>query len=213
MSYRQEMDFVHPIEAVVPGAQGRVLAVLVETTAELNLRTLARLAGVSVAQASRVLPRMVELGLVERREFPPSSQFRLVRSHVAARAVIELSRSRDTVLKIAGDSASRLPVPPVSVIVFGSFARGEAGPESDLDLCVVRPNKITEDDDSWGIALEGWRNELRTIVGNSVELLEAGRDEAASRLAGNRQVWREIRREGVVVHGLSIAKLGEAVHA
>ena len=47
--YRPEMDFVHPIEAVIPGAQGRVLAVLVETTAELNLRTLARLAGVSVS--------------------------------------------------------------------------------------------------------------------------------------------------------------------
>ena len=50
------MDFVHPVEAVIPGAQGRVLAVLVDTTAELNLRTIARLAGVSLAQASRVLP-------------------------------------------------------------------------------------------------------------------------------------------------------------
>ena len=207
------MDFVHPIEAVIPGAQGRVLAVLVETTAELNLRTLARLAGVSVAQASRVLPRLVELGLVERREVPPSSQVRLVRSHVAARAVIELSRSRDIVLKIIGDSASRLAVPPVSVIVFGSFARGEAGPESDLDICVVRPNDITEDNDKWGAALEGWRNELRAIVGNAVELLEASHDEAGPRLAGNRQVWRDIRREGVVVHGLSIAKLSEIVHA
>lgn len=50
------MDFVRPIEALVPGAQGRVLAVLVETTAELNLRTIAQLAGVSQAQASRLLP-------------------------------------------------------------------------------------------------------------------------------------------------------------
>jgi hypothetical protein len=38
--------------------------VLAETTAELNLRTLARLSGVSVAQMSRVLPDLVELGLV-----------------------------------------------------------------------------------------------------------------------------------------------------
>ena len=50
------LDFVHPVEAVIPGAQGRVLAVLAETTAELNLRTVARLAGVSVAQVSRVMP-------------------------------------------------------------------------------------------------------------------------------------------------------------
>ncbi|TPW11518.1 MAG: hypothetical protein FD127_3194 [Acidimicrobiaceae bacterium] len=101
------MDFVHPISAVIPGARGRVLAALVETTAELNLRTLARLSGVSVAQASRVLPGLVELGLVERREVPPSSQFRLVRSHVAARAVLQLAAGRgETVLTEIGDTAS-----------------------------------------------------------------------------------------------------------
>ena len=50
-SYVLDMDFVRPIEAVIPGAQGRVLAVLAETSAELNLRTIARLAGVSPAQA------------------------------------------------------------------------------------------------------------------------------------------------------------------
>ena len=50
------MDFVRPIEAIVPGAQGRVLAVLAETTAELNLRTIAQLAGISQAQASQMAP-------------------------------------------------------------------------------------------------------------------------------------------------------------
>ena len=44
------MDFVRPIEAIVPGAQGRVLAVLAETTAELNLRTIAQLAGIMGAK-------------------------------------------------------------------------------------------------------------------------------------------------------------------
>ena len=36
------MDFRQPVEAVIPGAQGRILAVLAETTAELNLSTVAR---------------------------------------------------------------------------------------------------------------------------------------------------------------------------
>src|SRR3954447_14713145 len=118
------MDFVHPIAAVIPGAQGRILAVLAETTAELNLRTLARLSSVSVAQASRVMPLLVELGLVERREVPPSSLFRLERTNVAARAVSDLARSRDVVLDAIGDAAKVMSVVPASVIVFGSFARG-----------------------------------------------------------------------------------------
>lgn len=39
-----------------------MLAVLAETTAELNLRTIAQLAGISQAQASRLLPDLVALG-------------------------------------------------------------------------------------------------------------------------------------------------------
>ncbi len=79
------MDFVRPVQAVIPGAPGRILAVLAETAAELNLRTIARLAAVSNAQASRVLPGLVELGIVDRREVPPSALFRYVPENVAAR--------------------------------------------------------------------------------------------------------------------------------
>ena len=162
------MDFVRPIEAVIPGAQGRILSVLVETTAPLNLRTLARLAGVSPAQVSRVMPCLVDLGIVERYEVPPSSQFLLARTNVAATAVIELSRSQETTSERIGFAAASMPVPPESVIMFGSFARGEAGVDSDIDIVVVRPDSIDEDDDEWETALEAWRDETRTITGNPV---------------------------------------------
>lgn len=207
------MDFVHPIEAILPAAQGRVLAVLTGTTAELNLRTIAQLSGVSQAQASRILPGLVELGVVERREVPPSSLFRLVPEHVAARCILDLAGSTDRVLDEIGRTARALPVPPVSVIVFGSFARREAGPDSDIDLVVVRPGRIDEDDDRWSSSIERWRNGVRRLTGNPVEVLEVSADEAASRLAGRSQLWNEIRREGRVVHGVSLDRLLEASHA
>ena len=189
------MDFVHPVEAVIPGVQGRVLAVLVDTTAELSLRTLARLANVSVAQASRLLPGLVELGLVERREVPPSSQFRLVRSNVGARAVIDLARSRNTVLESIGVGAAALPTPPASVIVFGSFARGGASRESDVDVVVVRPDEISEDDEDWSASIERWRSEAAATAGNTVQILEVRTSEAQSGLRSNKQLWRDIRRD------------------
>ena len=207
------MDFVHPVEAVIPGVQGRVLAVLVDTTAELSLRTLARLAGVSVAQASRVLPGLVELGLVERREVPPSSQFRLVRSNVGARAVIELARSRNSVLETIGVGAAALPVPPASVIVFGSFARGAAGRDSDVDVVVVRPDEISEDDEDWSASIENWRNEATAIAGNTVQILEVSASDAQSRLRSNKQLWRDIHLDGVVIQGLTTSELSEAILA
>lgn len=198
------MDFVRPIEAIIPGAQGRVLAVLAETTAELNLRTIAQLSGVSQAQASRVLPRLVDLGVVKRREVPPSSLFRLVPEHVAARVVLDLGRTTDTVVDEIGRMAQALPFPPVSVIVFGSFARREAGADSDIDVVVVRPGGIDEDDEEWTSSIEQWRTDVRRLTGNPVEVLEVSSDEAAARLAGRAQLWNEIRRDGRVVHGIGL---------
>jgi len=201
------VDFVRPIEAIVPGAQGRVLAVLAETTAELNLRTIAQLAGISQAQASRLLPDLVVLGVVERREVPPASLFRLVPEHVASQALLALARSTDTVLAEMGRLAGALPHPPVSLIVFGSFARREAEAGSDIDVVMVRPAEIDEDDDDWSASVEAWRSDVRRLTGNPVEILEVSADEAATKLAGRGQVWADIRRDGRVVHGLSLDEL------
>jgi predicted nucleotidyltransferase len=201
------MNFVHPIEAVIPGVQGRVLTVLAETTADLNLRTIARLSDVSLAQASRVLPGLVDLGLVERREVPPSSLFRLVREHVAAGPLLALARARGSVVEEMGHAAAELPVVPMSVVVFGSFARGEADEESDIDAVLVRPADVDESDEAWSASVEQWNAEVRRMTGNRVEVLEIGSDEVAARLNGRRQVWRDIRREGIAVYGLGIDEL------
>ena len=37
--------------------------------------------------------------------------------------------------------------------------------------------------------------------------------EAQSRLRSNKQLWRDIHRDGVVTHGLTIRELSEAIHA
>ncbi len=207
------MDFVHPVQAVIPGAQGRVLAVLAETTAELNLRTVARLARVSPAQASRVLPGLVDLGLVERREVPPSSLFQLNHENVAAQVVIELARSRDLALERMGAAARELSIPPSSVIIFGSFARREADRESDIDAVIVRPDDIGDDDDSWTTAVDEWRRIVRAFTGNPVEVIEIGRSEAGDQLSSRGQLWRDVVQDGVVVHGATLDELRGAAHA
>lgn len=210
MPYGGVVDFLRPIEAVVPGAQGRVLSVLVGTTAELNLRTIAQLAGVSQAQASRLLPSLVELGVVERREVPPSSLFRLVPEHVAGRALLALARSADFACAEIGRLAGALHIRPASVIVFGSFARREAGPDSDIDLVVVRPNDIDENDAMWSESLEDWRRDVRRLTGNRVEVLEVSEDEVSAGLSERSAFWADIGREGRVVFGAAVDDLRKA---
>ena len=201
------MDLVQPVQAVIPGALGRILAVLAGTSAELNLRTIARLSGVSVAQASRVMPTLVELGMVERRDVPPSAQFRLVEEHVASRAVLALARVRQTVLEELGRAAAALAPPPLSVIVFGSFARGEARAESDVDIVVVRPADVAEEDEAWGSSLERWREHARRITGNRVEIVEVDEHKIARLLNSRKPLWSDVVREGLVIFGRPVSEL------
>lgn len=202
------MDCARPVEAVVGGAQGRLLAVLVKITAPLTLRRLAALAGVSPAQASRVMPRLVELGIVDRHEIPPASQFVLARDNVVAQLLLQLADARALALRQIGEAASAISPEPVSVIVFGSFARGEADAESDIDLAVVRADDVDEDDERWADSVDVWRRKVRAITGNDVEIVEASLSEARRKLRGRSELWRNIQRDGVVVHGLTLNELG-----
>lgn len=201
------MDFRRPVQAVVPGAHGRVLGVLAGVSTELNMRTIARLSGVSLAQASRVLPAMVEQGLVERRDVGTSAMFRLVEEHVAVRAVLAIAQARQFVLEELGATAKTLDPAPASVVVFGSFARGDAGPGSDVDVVVVRPHGVDEDDEAWASGLERWRQRAGRLTGNAVELVVLGQSEVAGLLRSGRPLWDQVRRDGIVVAGRPLAEL------
>lgn len=206
------MDVVHPVEAIIPGSQGRILAVLAETSAELNLRTIARLSGVSLAQASRVLPGLIDLGIVERREAPPSALFRFVPEHVASRAITALARTRQSILDEVGGAGAFDP-PPVSVIVFGSFARGDATVDSDIDVVLVRPKVVNEEDRTWRQGVDAWREQTRRVSGNRVDVLEVSEEDIGGRLRSRKPLWVDIRRGGIVVHGRSLDALQEPIGA
>jgi predicted nucleotidyltransferase len=198
------MDFIHPLQTIVPGVQGRILAVLAKTTAELNLRTIASIADVSEAQASRVLPGLVAIGVVERREAPPSALFRLVRDHIAAEPILALSRSRDRMIQKMREIAEGLPISPTSVIIFGSFARAEADADSDIDTLLVRPGGVSESDDAWYASVRQWIDRVGEVSGNRVEVLEVDEDEVPARLRSGRSVWQDIERDGLIIHGRAV---------
>jgi hypothetical protein len=130
-----------------------------------------------------------------------------VPEHVASRALFALARAADTVLDEMGRLAEALPRRPISVIVFGSFARRHAEADSDIDVVVVRPAEIHEDDDGWAEALDAWRGDVRRLTGNRVEVLEVSAEEAATKVGSRSQVWADIRRDGLVVHGLGLDEL------
>ncbi len=195
------VDYRRSIEAVIPGVQGRVLGVLARTNAELTMRTVAQLAGVSAQQASVVLNRLSGLGIVARRDAGASAMVRLERDNEASRAVIALAELRTGVLKRLHAEARRIKPAPASLIVFGSFARGLADAASDVDVVVVRPLGIGAEHDRWTDTLGRWRETASRVVGNPVSLIELSDDDLANRSVRRGALWHNVEREGVVLVG------------
>jgi predicted nucleotidyltransferase len=202
------MDYVRPIEAMIPGAQGRVLGVLARTEARLTMRAVASLARVSASQAVTVLNRLVSLGLVERREAGSAAQVRLVRDNEAARAVLAMAGLRDAVIDRLRDEARAIDPAPLSLVIFGSFARGSAREGSDIDVLAVPPaGLVGADDDRWVDALGRWQDRARQIAGNPVNLLLASAAELPSLVRRSESVWESAARDGVLIAGADLAAL------
>jgi predicted nucleotidyltransferase len=195
------VDYKRPVQALIPGTQGRILGVLAETTTQLNLTTISRLAGVSLAQASRVLPELVHLGLVERVEAPPSALFRLMDENVAGQLVRSMTDLRYLALRAVGDCSALQKPRPELVIVFGSFARGEADADSDLDLVIVPSADIDNYDSAWAESIVSLSQDLARAVGNPVNILEVGSNDLERRLKSRSELWKSICAEGIVVYG------------
>jgi predicted nucleotidyltransferase len=207
------VDFHRPVEAVIPDAQGRILGVLARTTEELTLTSLADLSGVSLAHVARVVPRLVELGLVERREIPPAVLVRLVPENLAARALLALSDLRHALLEELQESTRDLDPVPTNVTLFGSFARGDDDAASDIDLVVVRPHGTDEDDIAWTDSIARWETRARRISGNAVNRIEVSQEEIPQLMRSRRPLWQAIRRDGRLLQGTPLTEIGTHARA
>src|ERR1700704_2504599 len=106
------------------------------------MRAVAKLAGTSIGQTSLVVGRLVQLGLVTRRDFGTASLVRLDRRNEAARAVLALAELHQPVVRRLRTEAAKISPAPKSLVVFGSFARGEAQADSDLDVLAVQEHQV-----------------------------------------------------------------------
>ena len=105
------------------------------------------------------------------------------------------------------EAAAHIAPPPPTLAVFGSFARGEARSESDIDVLAVRPDEVAAADPSWSDSLGRWTDKAREITGNPVNLIEAQASEIPHLLAKRSSVWREIANQGTTLIGVDVGSL------
>lgn len=194
------MDFSRPLAVVTPTLDGDVLSVLAGADEEFSGRRLHRLLGRgSENGVRRAAERLVEQGIVVSRRAGRANLYRLNRAHLAASYIEGLTSLRAQLLDQVRGTIAAWSLPPHSALVFGSVARTEAGPLSDLDLLVIRPSRVGEDVDQWREQLALLEKRATEWTGNETRIIEYGEGELGD--AAVRGVVENALEEGIELYG------------
>lgn len=200
------MDFERPVEAVIPGATGRLLAALARVDTELPISTLASVAGVGRTRASGLVSQLHQLGLVDRRDIGRATLVSLSRESAAGDLIDRLAHLRTVVVDRLRDLAAEISPAPLVLAVYGSFARGEAVAESDIDVLAV--HAPGEDSEQWAASLNIFASRAERLTGNPVQILEYDLEElrrkSESRSRVGKDFWDALRRDSIVLAGASV---------
>ena len=186
------MWFSEPFGGVIPGARGAVLAALLRTDVPLTGRQVHALVSdrCSLWTVQEALKALTQLGLINTQTIGRASMHTVNEEHVAVaplRILLDpIAALTDTVREAVGDDV-------ITVILFGSIARGEGSIHSDIDLAVIAP--------------VGWdgrtdlEDAVRTRLGSSCDMLVFTFEDFTSLSDIGEPVVREILTNGVALIG------------
>lgn len=202
------MDLRHPFRVVSNGPEGDILMLLARADKAFTGREVQRAIGSKAQDHIRiVLQRLAEQGIVTAEAGGGKAiLYRLNREHLAAPQIEALANLRAELFKRLREAIEAWAIQPVSALVFGSAARGEAGQESDIDLFLIRPGAVDADDDAWREQIMRLEASATAWTGNDTRVLEYGEDELPS-APGVEPVIDDALSEGIELAGISTRAL------
>lgn len=202
------MDVARPYKAVCPSLDGEVLNVLAGTTRGLTGREVALLTGRgSHSGVLAVLNRLTEHGLVDRVELNRAFLFSMNREHLAYPAVTALVGIRVVLFSEIQQALTTWSPAPIHVSLFGSTARGDGDTQSDIDLFVVRPAEVDQEQANWRKQLDGLEDRVSRWTGNHAAVLEISEREIEQLIAEDRPIIAELRADAIALAGSTIPTL------
>ena len=202
------MDVARPYAAVASGVEGEALIVLAGTTAPLTGRQIARLVRRGTSPSvSAALERLSAQGIVHREQAGRAYLHTLNRDHIAAPAVVLLADLRSELLRRLRDTFERWDPAAVHASMFGSTARADGDAESDIDLLVVRPAGIDEEDSRWRAQLDALNDAVYAWTGNHAGVIELAEADLEQLRRDPRGILGDLRADGIDLAGVSVRAL------
>jgi len=198
------MELHRPFRVITPTVDGDVLAALARVESSFTPPQLHRVIGRhSEAGVRKALHRLAEQGLVHQRSAGRADLYELNRDHLAAPYVTAIALLFDEFLGRAQDHLMAWAPQCEYAALFGSAARGEMQPDSDLDILVVRPAHVDADDPAWLDQLLELERAFTAWTGNDARTLEWSAEEVRLGVLSGEPVLRDVLRDGIRLYGPS----------
>ena len=180
-----------------------VLRVIHGVSVPLNASQIAVRAKLSHVAAASVLSDFASMGVILSSPAGRATVHWLNRESVYVENMLEplLQAERDVPEDLVDDLAGAFQDEAVSVVLFGSYARGDQTPGSDVDVALV-----ADDTDKKSVlesAIAAYASEFRSRFGASLSALTYTRREAEALWDTSPNLAESLRRDGIVVSGLS----------
>lgn len=196
------MDLNRPLSVITPTVDADVLAVLAGAHASFTGRQVHQVAGRHSERGIRnTLHRLCTHGIVHRERIGSADRYTFNRAHLAAPYIEALVGLRAELLQRISGELGRWAIPPVFAALFGSAARSDMRPDSDIDLLLVREDTVDADDPTWRDQLDSLARDVTSWTGNDTRVLEFSVGEVRAGLAAGDEVLLAARDEGTVLHG------------
>ena len=186
----------------------RILRFLVKTQAQLNGREIAKYVGLSHVKVHAALKDLTRHGIVHMRSLGNALVYWLNEDHFLVKEIIRPAFEKEndvfehiTRIIVRTIKSARL----LSVILFGSFAKGGASADSDIDMAIVYSS--TKNTSLVLQELSEAEKKITVLFGNRLAGVLLGIDEFQEKFKKGDHFVKEIVRTGKVIYGKSVTEL------
>lgn len=204
------MDLSRPATTLLGRLDAAALGVLYRSQLPLTVREVHRLSSAGSYEGIRLsLRRLAQSGLLQVEERTAGSFYSLNRAHLAYSAVETLFTVRPRLATLVAGAIEEWNPRPQHASLFGSIARGDGGPDSDVDLLVVFDDVDYQQEGRWSEAVADLEAAIRGWTGNRASVLTMGLADVRAMAAGRRArpLWKALRAEALTVYGKDLTRL------
>lgn len=191
------MELQHPLGAISGGVDTKVLDLLARAHEEqMDAAMIARLTGSSYSGVRHAIARLVQHGTVLESTVGTKTYYRFNGQHLLAPAIRSIVDAKSALISQLGELLPQFirSGAPSFGALFGSAARGDMRPDSDLDLFLAHP--ADSDLETFAREASAFADRASMLTGNDARVLVYSRAELAEG-ATRHPVLAEIARDGI----------------